>query len=225
MLLSNGLLDRPSKHVESDHVPREMPGTCVEKLKSEQLPEVTMFQVIGAQDEISQHRKSAVGRVDFLKDEDRQGRDQNEDGGGDAPAGRVIRLAHSIWRAQAGWKSAHRALRQPQALVAHAVRHLHGPKTFPCWQNNFDITGGCYFNGGRISIPRARNWKGSDPVPGSTTRVRMPGRSLPIASWPAEPTVSRAVESASVSVAEVCATAARSAREAGSPVRGSSTWP
>src|SRR2546427_11128749 len=57
MVLSNGLLDRPSKHVESYHVPREMPGTGVEKLKSEQLPEVTMIQVIGAQDEKYQHRK------------------------------------------------------------------------------------------------------------------------------------------------------------------------
>src|SRR5207245_4739536 len=94
MVLANGLLDRRPKHVESYHVPREMPGTRVEKLKSEQLPEVTIFQVIGAQDEISQHRKSPVGRVDFLKDEDRQGRDQNEDGCGYAPAGRVVRLAH-----------------------------------------------------------------------------------------------------------------------------------
>src|SRR5712692_9389550 len=49
-------------------------------------------------------------------------------------------LARSIWRAQAGGKSAHRALRQPQAWVALAVRHLHGPKTLPCSQNDFHLT-------------------------------------------------------------------------------------
>src|SRR5258708_13154428 len=66
MVLSNGLLDRPAKHVESYHVPHEMPGTCVEKLKSEQLPEGSIFQVIGSQYAISQHPTSAIARVASL---------------------------------------------------------------------------------------------------------------------------------------------------------------
>src|SRR6266851_1357278 len=89
MFFSNGLFDRPAKHVETEHVHHEVPGTGVEKLKSEQLPKVTIFQALGAQSEISPLRKSSVGRIDFLKDENRQGRDQDEDGRGDARARRV----------------------------------------------------------------------------------------------------------------------------------------
>src|SRR6266568_8176925 len=72
MLLPNRLFDRPAKHVKTEHVHHEVPGTCVEKLKSQQLPEVTIFQALCAQGEISPLRKSSVGRVDFLKDEERQ---------------------------------------------------------------------------------------------------------------------------------------------------------
>src|ERR1041385_4759673 len=53
----------------------------------------------------------------------------------------------------------------------------------------------------------------------------MPGRSFARESGPAVPRVSRAVESASVSVAEGRAMAARTAPAIGAPVRGSRTWP
>src|ERR1035441_263714 len=82
---------------------------------------------------------------------------------------------------------------------------------------------GGHYPTGRMWMPFAStcNW----PPDSLTTRLLMPGRSLAIASCPAAPTVSSAVDSASVSVAEGRTTAASTVPMAGSPVRGSMMWP